>query len=383
MIFLAYCPYCGGKVNRDEVFCIQCGEKLPADYDQRMAPSKIKVGYWTIPIIIFFIMLMLTIGLHFFLNYQTHLATEAYHNAEDHLIQQEYDQALIELEQAISYQNPFASAESLHRFTKLVISFEEEINKESDYQIILQLINKTKNELNSFSGEAVDQFLKDIKTEQISIQLDLVKAKLADEPNIESLPAILWEVEGVQDPLAFELASSIKEQIVAYTSAEVNKLLQEKQFSKAQISVENGLYYVPNSAKLTSLSSVVSKEKDTFESAQEERMEQAITAYEEEHDINQNDAVELVDVQLKENDQGHLVVTGQLKSVATIPINTVVVHYTITDQTGEVIDTNEIYVYPDTLYPEETGKFDYTYFDLDQPNHDLTVTVDTITWFLN
>lgn len=356
---------------------------MPSDFDQRKVSRKTNVKLLLLPLSIIVFALLISIGIQFYLSSRMNLATSAYHNAEDYLINQEYELAFEELENAISLHAHFSSAIDLHHFSQIALSHEELMKQEDDHQLLLQKINQTKNELQAYTGEAVDLFQDKLVRDRTAIQLEIVKEKLNNTSNLKSLPPILWEVEGIQDPEAFEIASSIREQIVAHTSSEANKLAREKQFSKALELVENGLYYVPNSEKLASLSTSIANEKTAFETAQEERMEQAVSAYQAEQEINLNDAIELIDIEVSENSRGNIIVAGEIKSVATVPIHTIAISYHIENSTEEQIETNETYVYPTTLYPGETGKFDYTYFNLEESVQDLEVIIDTITWFLD
>lgn len=380
---MVYCPKCGCKVKISELFCIQCGEKLPNDIEHRLAPQKKSKHYLIFPGIIFSLMLAISVFIYFYHVHQMNLAKETYYQAEEHLINQDYHKAQEQLEQALNYHGNFPTATELLQFTQIATAYDQFLSQEEDHQTILNYINQTINEIDAYSGEAVDLFYDQVRAEQKQIQLKLVNNRLENDPSIQSLPAILWEVEGIQDPEAFEIADMIRQMIVDLTASEANELLKEKQFSEAQEIVENGLYYVPSSEKLSSLLITIDNEKESFETAQRERMEQATHAYEVEHNINQNDAVEVKSVEITENRRGNIVVKGEIQSVATVPIHTIAIEYNLLDENDEVIDQNETYVYPDTLYPDEIGQFDHTYLNLDQAKESLDVQIETITWFLD
>ena len=346
-------------------------------------PKKKKSRFIYISLAILLILFGICIGYYYYLQGQTDQALASYEEAEAYLLDEEYQQALTSLNNALEQKENIPAAEELRDYTKLGIIIEENIETENkDYQEALILINEGKKDLTNYSGEAVDQLREKLNHAQVNIQLEKVKAKLANEPSITALQTILWEAEGIQDPEAEEIATSIREQLIAYTATEANQHIQEKQFSLARSVVENGLRYAPNSEKLLSLKTTIEKEKTAFETAEEQRIEQAMSAVAEEQDRNENDAVELIDITLSTDDQNNIVVSGKLRSVATVPINTISVIYHILNEDGERIESNDTYVYPETLYPDEEGQFDYTHFDLDiKQVHQ--VEIDTITWFLD
>lgn len=72
--------------------------------------------------------------------------------------------------------------------------------------------------------------------------------------------------------------------------------------------------------------------------------------------------------------------TGKVKSGATIPVNSILVEYSL-EANGEALLTNEVYVYPDTLYPDETGEFEFTHYDIDRKKKDISINVDRIKWY--
>ncbi|WP_112180695.1 MULTISPECIES: zinc ribbon domain-containing protein [Paraliobacillus] len=382
---MAYCPYCGSITKTDELFCIQCGEKLPADIDSREIPSKRYFRFIYIPIIV---ALLSTIGCtsyYFYLQSQTKQANAAYEKAENYLLDEDYQEALVEIETALDHNSNFPAAQELQKFTELALTLKDTIEnkEENSYQDALIEINQGKKELSSYSGEAVIQLTDQLDTSRKEIQLEKVKKKLEDEPSIQTLQTTLWEAEGIQDPEAIEIAASIREQIIAYSSTTANQLLQENQFTEARSIVASGLQYAPDSEKLSSLKTTIEKEKTAFETAQEKRIEQALTAVEAERDLNNNDAVELTNAELGEDDQGNIIIFGEIKSVATIPINSIAITYNIIDKEDNIMETNEIYVYPETLYPDEVGKFDHTHYDLMDKDNAFDVKIETIKWFID
>ncbi|MBM7540406.1 zinc-ribbon domain-containing protein [Amphibacillus cookii] len=380
---MAHCPYCGAKVYEDEIFCINCGDKLPDHIEDRILVKRRSAKTLVVPAVIVSLTICALVACYFFNYYQQSKAKSYYRQAEDAILVSDYDKAHEYIERALNHYPNFPEAQVLHQFAKFSVDVLTDLTQADDDDQQLQILYQAITELDNYSGEAADPFHDLLHQKQTDLQLMIVENKLNNEPSIHDLPAILWEAEGIQDPDAYELVSVIREQISAHTSNQANTYLQNNQFTEAKDTVENGLYYLPNDDKLQSLLETINKEQDIFTTELEVRMEQAISQYEEEADINQNDAVEIIDVDLNENNQGHLVVSGEISSLATIPIHTIQVHYVLRDQNDKVIETNDVYVYPDTLYPEEKGQFDHTYFDESWINDAVHIQVESITWLLD
>lgn len=64
-----------------------------------------------------------------------------------------------------------------------------------------------------------------------------------------------------------------------------------------------------------------------------------------------------------------------------MPVHSVVIEYTIKEKDGSEILTNEVVTFPDVLYPDETGKFEFTHYDLDKKPSNLEIKISKITWY--
>ena len=144
--------------------------------------------------------------------------------------------------------------------------------------------------------------------------------------------------------------------------------------------VEDGLKYASESEKLQSLRTTIDKEKTAFEIAEKQRIEKAVHMAEEDRELNELDAINLENVNLERDDQGRLVVMGEVKSVATIPVHSILVEYSLHYKDSE-LENNKIFVYPDKLYPGETGKFEFTHYDINQEMEKIKINVNKIKWY--
>ena len=207
-----------------------------------------------------------------------------------------------------------------------------------------------------------------------------MKNKLDNEPSMDDLKVLLWEADSINNEEAQKITNEIREQIINYTFSKASEKLSANQFSDAKVRVNDGLKYAPTSEKLQSLLTTIDKEKVAFETAQQERIEQAINTAQEEQELNETDAVKLTSVSVKANEQGKLTVNGEVESVATIPINSVSIEYALVTKEDKEILSNDVYVFPDTLYPGEKGKFEFTHYDIDD-KRDLETNVKKIKWY--
>lgn len=380
---MGYCPKCGASVYSDETFCVNCGDKLPNNLADRLFVKQWRFKHFLFPIFLVILIIGLSAIIYTFYSIKINDATEAYYKAEEALLLSDYQLADEYVSNAIEIYPNFEQAKQLKQFTQFSVNTLFDLTELETNQDKLQLILKAKNELMDYHGEAVNIFQQQLLAKQKDIQIEMVKNKLDEDPKIEDLPLLLWEADSIQDPEAYQLVRRIRDQLITHTTNQAYSYLDQNQFSLARGIVESGLYYVPNDVKLTSLLNSIIKEQESFVVAQEERLEQAFFQYEAEQEINENDAIDNLVIEFKINSDQQLVVSGELTSVATVPIHAVLIHYDLIDQDGEELDSNEIYIYPETLYPGESGQFDHIHFDLKLIEETVDVQVTSVTWLLD
>src|SRR5690625_967058 len=194
----------------------------------------------------------------------------------------------------------------------------------------------------------------------------------------------LWEAESIKTEEAEEVAENIRTQIADYTHSKAIELINKHQFSDARLLVSDGLKYAKTSKKLISLQQTIDKEQEAFETEQQMRIEQAIHLAEEERELNELKAVELIKASFDVDDQGALIVTGEVKSVATIPIHSIIVKYSLYhNKDDEPYVTNKAFVFPDILYPGESGEFEFTHYDIDEDINIKNIQIEKFTWYTN
>ncbi|MCT2534342.1 zinc ribbon domain-containing protein [Aquibacillus koreensis] len=345
---------------------------------------------WYVPIVMIFIGLI-TIGLYYLhLEDQEKLAKKAFTQGEQLALDGNYHEAMTSFEEANKLKSNFPSASLSKDFMEIALKVQSKLilaknyKEKRQFQEAFTLINEAENNIKNYNGDVVSHLVNDIVAERTDTKINQLREKTENNPSIDQLKLLLWEAEAIKHEVAQEIAANIREKIVAHAFSNANEQLKEKQFSNAREIVDEGIKYAPDSEKLLSLKTTIEKEKTAFETALEQRIEQAMSAAEQEREINKNDAVELEDVNVEEDEENNIVVSGKIQSVATVPINSISVEYMLLNSDDEVITSNEVYVYPDTLYPDEEGKFEFTHFDEDiKKNEQLKVKIEKIKWFLD
>ena len=144
--------------------------------------------------------------------------------------------------------------------------------------------------------------------------------------------------------------------------------------------VDKGLQYAVNDEKLTALKQRIEQDRQAFEKAEQERIEQAMKSAAQEELINKTAAAEVLDLSAKVNEYGDLYLSGIVNNKATTNIYSVTVYYSIYDENDSFIEKGDTVVYPYLLKPGDTGKFENTHYGL---HENATVRIDNFTWYLS
>ncbi|WP_217585750.1 zinc ribbon domain-containing protein [Lentibacillus saliphilus] len=385
---MAHCPYCGTHVMEDETYCIKCGKNLPDDMDVRLKQKSFD-KYWYIPLSLILVILIAISLSYVILQHKTQTALSLYEQGVAHIEKGSYEKGRNLFQDAVQYHPNFNQAQAALSFTQSALTIETDIQKahdaaqDNDFQRALSLVNETERQLDNFSGEAVAQLIDYVSKQRDQVKTLQLKHELQQDPTIDELKILLWDAEAIANEEAATMTKDIRERIIDFTFSKASEQINNNHFKDATVIVEDGLKYAPQSEKLLSLQTTIEKEQTAFETMQQERIEQAINTAVEEQQINENDAIELVSVSAKNDEQGNLLIEGKVKSVATIPINSISVEYALTTKNGEQFSTHHVYVYPDVLYPGEIGQFEFTHYDIQNKGDDIRVKVDTIKWYTN
>ncbi|WP_188205626.1 zinc ribbon domain-containing protein [Alkalibacillus aidingensis] len=382
---MMYCPKCGAKTKHDEAYCVVCGAQLPKDLEERTQNIDGFNRWWLAPIITFACILLLGIGLHFYLEYNNSKAIEAYETGVEYALEGQYKRAQDHFEEALTYNSNLEVASTNVDFMDIALEINDQLQdidtliEQGAFQQAMQITQESENRLSNYNGEIINQLLDSIIDKRNQVRLSQVKQRIEEDPPIEELKILLWQLDSVDHDEAEELREMMRNRIINYTVSEANEMLQDHQFSTAKAIVDDGLRIDPENERLTSLKTTIEKQRIDFETQQREIIEQAMSQYELEQEQNENHAVELLDVEVDVNEFDEVIVAGELKSVATVPIHSIRIQYSLFDEDEELVTENETYLFPDTLYPDEVGEFEHTHYDIPE---NVTINIDQITWYL-
>lgn len=385
---MLYCPHCGTNVKEEEIYCIKCGKALPEDMLNRIEDKKEITKWWLLPVFSIILVALAIGGYALLLQHKSTKAMELYTEAETLLMEEKYSKANERLTESLDYRKQFTQAEILFNYTIVAKHIEDELLEaeklidNNEFESAIEMISTLENQLTSYHGEGVSFLIEKLNDSLALAKLEQLKEKLEGGPSFNELRILIWEAEEINHPESPEIVTSIRKRIIDHTFSRASEELNNHQYNDAILIVEDGLKYAPEAEKLQSLLTNINKEKLAFEAEAKERMEQAIDTASKEHQINENDAIELLSVKLENNDDNELVIKGEVKSNATVPIDSIIVEYALLRNDEEIL-TNEIFVFPDTLYPSENGKFEFTHFDIKEKSTRLKADVKKITWYTN
>lgn len=377
-----YCPNCGSSVNKEETYCVSCGNQLPEDINQRQKNKRKFNKLWYIPLSLLVLLSFSFIMYYLLLQNKASEAKELYEQGEEYLLEENYEEAEKLFNKAIKYKRNFTQASIalsyLEQAQTVHIIMDETSNEldEENYQQALALVDEAEKLIKNYTGSAVNQLINTLSSHRNDIKIEQLNNILEAGPSVDELKILLWEADAIKTEEAEEITKNIRDQIVDYTFTKASEQLNNKQFKSAKTLVEDGLRYAPEAEKLQSLQTSIEKEKIAFETTIQERIEQALNT-----EYNESDAIKLSSVEVENDKQNNLVIKGEVESIATVPINSIKVDYSLITKENVELTNNEVFVYPDTLYPNETGQFEFTHYDIDKKAKDLTVNVNKITWY--
>ncbi|MBU6080547.1 FxLYD domain-containing protein [Allobacillus halotolerans] len=382
---MKYCTQCGTQTEKDERFCLVCGAEIP-DVKERIRKEDGFNRWWLLPIITLSVILAGGIIIHFYLENQNSETIEAYQTGIQHAEEGHYSQALEAFEKAGSLKTNFQAAKTAKEFMKVALKVESKIQSideligDQAFQEGLQLAQEAEDQLKPYKGEVTQRLLDRIISKRNEVQVAQIKQQFSENPTIDELKILLWQIHSIKADKSEELVQSMEDRFINDTFSRASENLQDNQFTTALNIVEEGLRYIPESERLKNLKSTIEKQKVAFETEQQKRIEQALSQYELEQDQNKNNAVEIVKVEAKPDEYGDIVVKGEIKSVATVPIQSVTVNYSLYDENDELLTENETFLYPETLYPNETGKFEYIHYEMPDK---VSIEINQVSWFLD
>lgn len=391
MIHMPFCPHCGKQVQIDEKFCITCGKALPNNLKDRYTMKKSFLRHnWKIPIIVSMLSILILIAVYYYLNYRDTQALQSYEEAEQLAMLGDYEQALSKLNTAINYKNNFPYAKDARQLMEYVLSFQPKLEavqistSENNFESAFSTIYTIEKKLNLYMGTFAETMQTKIKQLKTDTQIEQLHYQFENKPTMDQLKTLIWEAEAIDDERAELLAKEASDKFISEIYQEATKLLERHQFNSAISLIDDAFIYLDSSDTLLNLQSTIQKEKVAFESYQQQLIQHATDISENDTKSNKQNALKVKESNIVTKDN-QVIVTGKLLSTATVPIHSIKINYAIYDNKKKIV-SNQVYLEPDQLYPNEEGKFEFIHFDIDLKKIEskaLTLSIEEIKWYID
>lgn len=252
--------------------------------------------------------------------------------------------------------------------------------KKQDYAKALEELDKADKEIGEKKGALYSLLKKNIEDKRTGITVLQIKSEMNNKKSIDELAPLLTKISNYTVKEATDTASELRKKIgvIAYNNA--NELLKKNDFTGAAASIEDGLKYTTDDKKLISFKDTIAKQKASFEKAEQQRIEQAMVAAAKEDTNNRTNAVKVLETNASVNQYGDFVISGKVKNIATRPISSIKIYYTVYDANNNTLGTDYTYVYPDYLDINAEAEFQNTEYGAINGHH---IKINNITWYLN
>jgi tetratricopeptide (TPR) repeat protein len=251
--------------------------------------------------------------------------------------------------------------------------------KEKNFNEALNELDEAANSISDKAGAFYTMLNKNIENKRIALTVLQIKSEMNNKSSIEDLAELLNKISNYNVKEASETASELRKRIstVAYNTA--NEYLKKNDFTSALQTINKGITYNPNDKKLINFKQVIISEKNSFEAAEQTRIQDALASAAMEDKNNKTNAVEVTSTSTGINKYGDFVIKGTVKNIATRPISSVQIYYTIYDANNNELSSDSTYVYPNYLAVNGTGEFDNTEYGAAKGHH---IKITNITWIL-
>jgi len=405
-----YCHQCGAELAENSQFCSQCGVKVQnqpkkgqdSNNKGTMLIDETAVGIELeqekagisiarflpafLPLFSLILVSIILVSYYYHGKKVNEEVIELKNSADEAAIEGNYEKAKEYLLEAQTKRPDYSVLELDYNAINDAVSYDQSLNLIDD-QIKKTQFSQASKELASLKDKLLRQqgplfapFHQQIDEKNISITVGTVKKELTDLTTVDQLAKKLSILASMPKKEASAVKEEILNKIIQISTDEAEAEVSNKQFSDAIEIIDKGLQYAINNEKLLSLKDRVKQEKDAFELAEQQRIDQALEAAAQEDLKNRTAAVEVADFSVDVDEFGDVYLTGKVENVATKGITSITISYKIMDENDEVIDTGDASVYPYELAPGETGSFEDTYYG---DNQNVTVEINNITWYLN
>lgn len=380
-----FCTNCGANIAvKSANYCSNCGKKL----EEQLHPSSYKKKKILVYITPFLSLLLVTSGLILTHTYESKVnatVLKFQEKAEKAALAGEYEKALSFLESGLSFRNTYdvmikekELVESIIDLNQDLSDVEQKIMNEhfEDAQKDLNLI---KRQVSTTSSPLFVKLSYEIDQVETSVKVGTMKEEINQLSSIDELAGKLSTLYSMEIQEASEIKQQIYMKMVSISASVAEKNLEQKHFNKAINSVEDALQYVVNNEKLLSLKDRIIEEKNAFEAAEQERINNAIQVAKKEEQMNSTQAVELVDVKANVDKYGDAYIKGSVKNKGTESVHSIVIEFRVLNDKGSVLEEGKTNVFPNKLLPGQTGNFEHVSYSTKEK---VKVEVTNISWLL-
>jgi hypothetical protein len=333
--------------------------------------------------------ILVTIGLSYYYIQEKEINAEVLKlkkTAEESALKGEYEGSRKLLEEGISKRPAYEVLKGDLEMVDKALEFEKLLNsagshiQKTEFDAASKDISNLKAKLSGVHSPLFNRFSALVEEKEIKITVGTVKKELNELVTVDALAGKLSILASLPEKEATPVRTEILNKIIQISTEGAEEKLKSKQFSEAFSIIDIGLEYATNDKKLLAFKERVEQEKNGFEKAEQERIDQAMEAAAQEDLKNKTAAVDVLSTTSEVDEYGDLYLSGEVKNVATTGINSITIYYSIFDENNSFVDEGYTTVYPYYLEPGETGTFDDIYYGVYQNG---TVTIDNITWYLN
>ncbi len=261
----------------------------------------------------------------------------------------------------------------------LHISAVDSYIKDKNYNGALNELDEAVNLISDKTGAFYSLLNKNIENKKMGITVLQIKNEMNNKSSIEDLAGLLNKISNYNVKEASETASELRKRISAVAYNTANEYLKNNDFTSALQTIDKGIVYNPNDKKLNNFKQVIISEKNSFETTEQTRIQNAMASAALENKNNKTNAVEVVSTSTNINKYGDFVIKGTIKNIATKPISSIQIYYTIYNSSNAELGNDSTYVYPNYLSINDTGQFENTEYGMSKGHH---IKITKITWIL-
>ncbi|KKI88685.1 hypothetical protein WQ54_29670 [Bacillus sp. SA1-12] len=380
-----FCTNCGANhIEANANYCYLCGKPLNKPDDPKA--KNLKRLQFLLPLLS---LILVFIILYTTKLYETKVNAKVIafqEKAEEAALAGEYDKALRNIENGLSYRNDYEILKQDKEMILVIKELKEELDA-VEKKIMNEQFDAAKSEIDLLKSQ-VDHnnqsplyisLSQDIQQVEISITVGEMKEEINKLTSIDELASKLSTLYTLELAEASELKQQIYTKMVTISAIEAEKRMEDKHFNQAVRVIDEALQYVVNNEKLLSLKERVIAEKATFEKAEQERIEKAMLAAKKEQERNTREAVQLAISNIKVDKYGDAYINGKVKNSGTDTVHSIVIEFNVLDQNGKKLESGKTSVFPNKLEPGQLGDFEHVTYSAKE---NAKIEITNISWLL-